>query len=103
MEEKVKSIVAKVNASGISDTEKAAIFAEISLGLRKLVWPVLIKHMPKDKLTALTSGAEPVTIDNYIELIKAAVADRGMFPELNRVINDTLVDVEAVLSRRGII
>ena len=48
MDDKLRQIVTRVEASKLADADKAKIYARISVGLESLVMPVLLAHMPKD-------------------------------------------------------
>lgn len=102
MEQKLREIIQKVENSQLSDEQKAEVYAELSQGLRSLVWPVLMKHMPEDKLKAMVDDTANVSVDTYVALIEEAVKDGAALKEIDTLSMEALSGVEAVLAKRGI-
>lgn len=94
-------LITRVQLSGLSDEDKAEIYTEINIGLHKLVWSVLVSHIPEEKLSELTTQSK-LTIDQYSDLIELALKSPGMSKELNTEIMDSLSEIETLLTKNGV-
>lgn len=100
MEEKLQAIIAAIDDAQLLDSDKDALLASISQGLRQSVLPVLLKHMSKESLTVLS--AHPVTVDAYAHLIEGAVQDGHAIAEIVDAMESLLASVQKALTESGI-
>jgi hypothetical protein len=103
MEEKLKSIVTRIEQSSLSQEEKDELYATISEGLQLTVWPVLLKHMPKDQLDYLAADPKGrVTVESYGKLITDSIKDGEALKEIDAQMNEVLTEVDNALTEEGI-
>ena len=95
------NIITRVQQSSLSDEKKADIYTQISIGLHKLVWSVLISHIPESKLKETTSQSQ-LTIDQYSDLIEIALQNPAASKELHAITIDSLSEIDAFLTKNGI-
>lgn len=91
-------IVERVTQSHLSETEKADVFASLSLGMRRLVWPILLSHIPKETLDDLLNGKEPLPMDRYTQLITQTLKDPETPKEMYNELMDALAEVDELVS-----
>lgn len=96
-----KNIITRVQLSPLSEEEKAGIYAELSLGLHKLVWTILIAHIPEEKLKEVTSQTK-MTIDQYADCIDLALKNPETSKELHDMTMESLQEIDALLTKKGI-
>lgn len=94
-------IIERVQNSTLSEEKKADIYAQISIGLRKLVWPILISRIPEQKLADTVSQSQ-LTLDQYSELIESALHDPNTSRELHDSIIEALIEINTLLTKNGI-
>ena len=99
IDEILTSIVTKVSGSKLSDTEKADVYANLSVGMRKLVWPILLSHMPEYLLKEATDGGHTFTVDDYAELIESALQNPATPKEIHEELVNALREVDALVSK----
>ena len=103
MEEKLKAIVTRIEASKLSDTDKAELYATISEGLQATVWPILLKFMPKDQLEYLSADPKSrVTVESYGKLIEDSIKDGEALKEIEGLMNAVLSEVDTALKEEGV-
>lgn len=102
MDEKLRAIVTRVELSKLSDEEKEDIYLAIAEGLHSTVWPILIKHMPKDELEELASDSAKVTVESYGKLIEDTVKDGAALKEIDDLMQQILDNVDKTLTEQGI-
>lgn len=90
-------IIDKIQVSNLSDSEKANLYAEIGLGLDKLVWPIIMSHLPKEKLEQFESKKQMST-DEYTELIESALNSPGMPKEVHDEVLAALQEVDSLIN-----
>lgn len=94
-------ILERIQASALPDEKKADVYAQITVGLQKLVWPVLLARMPEDKLRDYVDNSA-LTVEKYNELISAALTDPETPEELHSQIMSVLTEIDALLTTNGI-
>lgn len=94
-------IIERVQNSTLSEEKKADIYAQISIGLRSLVWPILISHIPKQKLADTVAGSQ-LTMEQYAELIESALHDPNTSKEVHASIIEALTEIDALLTKNSI-
>ncbi len=99
IDEVLTGIVTHVSNSKLSDTEKADVYANLSVGMRRLVWPILLSHMPEYLLKEATEGGRPFTVDDYAELIEAAMQNPATAKEIHEELISALREVDSLVSK----
>lgn len=94
----VNDIITRVTASKLPDTEKADIMAAVSLGMHKLVWPILLAHVPEYLLREVKE-AEVMTVDDYLEIIESALANPATAKEMHDELKAALEEVKQHVSK----
>ena len=103
MEDKLRAIVTKIEASTLKDADKEELYATISEGLQATVWPVLLKYMPKEELEFLAADPKSrVTVESYAKLIEDTIKDGVALKEIEEFMNKVLEEVEKALAQEGI-
>jgi len=103
MEDKLKTIVTRIEQSKLSEEEKNDLYQTISEGMQLTVWPILLKYMPKDQLDYLAADPKGrVTVESYAKLIEDTVKDGEALKEIDSLMNDVLSDVDKALTEEGI-
>ncbi|MBI4065516.1 hypothetical protein HY409_04085 [Candidatus Gottesmanbacteria bacterium] len=103
VEEKLRSIVTYIENSHLLAGEKQHLYATFSASLRSVVWPILVSHMPEEKLSMLSNKASQVTIEEYYGLIKVSLTDMTVLTELEDLMLTMLDGAEKVLRERLVI
>ncbi|MBI3343107.1 hypothetical protein HY087_02095 [Candidatus Gottesmanbacteria bacterium] len=101
MDEKLRTIVSRIEASTLSDADKEELYATISEGLQATVWPVLLKYMPKEELADLSKNPGKVTVESYAKLIEDTIKDGVALKEIEGLMNQVLEEVEKALAQEG--
>ena len=99
MEQKLKNIVARVQASALPNEVKADLYVAIQEGLRQVAMPILLKHMPEGELTDLAAHPEKVSVDAYIDFLSKTVKDGQVLIEIEAALIDVLAKVEERLKK----
>lgn len=102
VDDHLKSIVARVQASALSNDVKADLYVTIQEGLRNVAMPILIKHMPKEELTDLAANPQKMTVDAYVDLLSKTVKDGEVLKEIDTALTDVLTKVEERLKTHGV-
>lgn len=103
MEDKLKAIVDRIEASSLSSEEKTELYETISQGLQATVWPALLKYMPKEQLEYLAADPKSrVTVESYSKLISESIKDGQALAEINTSMDDVLAEVSSALDEQGV-
>lgn len=102
VDDHLKSIVARVQASALSNDVKADLYVTIQEGLRSVAMPILVKHMPPDVLQDLSQHPEKVTPEEYVRLVADTVKDGTALKEVNDALVSVLATVEERLKKFGV-
>lgn len=102
MEEKLKAILARIEASNLEEQDKVKLYAIISESLKASIWPTLVSRMPKDKLEALVKSHGKATAETYLGLIEEATKDDKVLDDVNGVLNDLVNEIDAALAEEKI-
>jgi|GEM_PF-412664 len=92
-------ILTTIADSSLSNTEKADLYVQIQVGMRKLVWPILLIHVPEYMLKEVAQSKE-MTMDTYTELIEASLANPATPKEIHDELIRALQEVETLLKQR---
>ncbi len=97
MEEKLKAILARIEASNLEEQDKVKLYAIISESLKASIWPTLVSRMPKEKLEVLVKNPGKATAESYLELIEEATKDDKVLDEVNTVLSNLVTEIDTVL------
>lgn len=103
MEDKLKTIVTKIEQSSLSNDDKEALYAQISESLHNVVVPVLLKYIPKEQLDSLANNPPKDMVAAFVVLIKNAIQDGKALKEVSDLVDEVLIDVETALQKGGIV
>jgi len=93
----VTHITNTVATSSLHDEEKADIIAQLTAGMHRLVWPILLSHVPQYLLDDATNNPEQFTMDDYVEMIDVALRNPATAKELHEELKGALEEVKALL------
>lgn len=99
MEDKLRAIVTRIEASTLSQEDKDELYRTISEGLQATVWPVLLKYMPKEELEDLSKNPGKVTVESYAKLIEDTIKDGVALKEIEGLMVEVLHEVDAALDK----
>lgn len=102
MEEKLLTLVTKIENSSLSQEEKDALYDEISQDLRALVWPALFPHMPKDKMDALDKAQGKEAVNLTRDILLTAFNSPGAFEDIEKLMDEFIVEMNKNLALEGI-
>jgi len=101
-EDRLTSIVMRVEKSGWTDEDKEEMYAKISEYLYSIVLPVVLKYTPDAQLKEMAASPSKVTIDAFIDLLRQPLSNPTMYDELNKTVHSVLDDVETALQKGGV-
>lgn len=103
MEQRLKEIIARIEASSLSEQEKAQLYTALSGGLQASVWPTLMQYVPEGEIdTLLVEPDGQKRVARYSQII-ADVVDKGnTLSEIEETMNKLLDEVDAVLKEEHI-
>ena len=102
MEEKLKAILARIEASNLEEQDKVKLYAVISESLKASIWPTLLSNMPKDKLDVLVKQPGKATAETYLQLIEDATKDEAVLDEVHEVMGKLVDEIDAALTEEKI-
>lgn len=91
------SIVTKIDSSPMSDTQKAEAYMTISGGLHRLVWPIVVSHVPHDLRESLVKQQTPLTIDQYADVMDRVFQDSTTGRDIFDQVYGALKEVDALI------
>lgn len=90
------SITSKVSLSKLSEVEKAEVLSQLTVGMHRLVWPILLSHVPEYVLKEVTDK-KSLTMDEYVELIESALKNPATAREIHDEFKAALLEVQALV------
>ena len=99
MEDKLRTIVTRIEASTLTQEDKDELYRTISEGLQATVWPILLKYMPKEELEDLSKNPGKVTVESYAKLIEDTIKDGVALKEIEGLMMEVLQEVDAALQK----
>ena len=102
MEEKLLTLVSKIENSSLSQEEKDTLYDEIALDLRALVWPALYPHMPKDKMDALNNSQRKEAVVLTRDILLTAFNSPGAYEDIEKRMDEFIVEMNENLASEGI-
>lgn len=103
MEDKLRVLLAKIEASDLTDEQKDKMLGILVDELEALVQPVLLNYVDPAKLEALANSERKVTVESFISLMKEAVANPVALPDLSAAMGQVLTDYESVMKEGGLL
>jgi|GEM_PF-7129860 len=101
-EARITNIVRRIDQSDLLDSDKIHLFAEIADGLKAAVLPVLLTHVSREELTAMSRNPASVTLDRYIEFIAHAFDEGVATDDVVRSLGAVIIEIERALEESGI-
>jgi Mg2+ and Co2+ transporter CorA len=98
LQQKLNAIIRKIDNSPFSKSQKEQLKNMVFGLLKKAVLPVMVKHMPGDKLKKFTDDPQNTTIDQYGELYAGALDDNTTMPELLSILDKMLDEIHTTIS-----
>lgn len=92
-------ITTKVGESTLPEEEKADVYAQVSVGMRHLVWPILLAHVPKDHLEEATKKSKQLSVKGYVDLIDVSIKDPATTKEIHDELKEALDEVEELVNK----
>lgn len=102
LDDRLTSVVMRVEKSGWTDEDKEAMYAAISEYLHDIVLPIVLKYTEGAELKQMAGDPSKVSVDAFIDLLRQPLTDPKMYEELNNTAQSVLDDVEAALAEGGI-
>jgi len=100
-EELLNHIIMRVENSTLVPEKKQKIYAQISIGLHKLVWSSLITHIPEEMLKKVCLQSQ-MTVDQYVDCIKNALRNPETPKIIHTSVTDALQEIDTILTESGI-
>lgn len=103
MEERLNALIARINASALSDTEKSQLYMAISGGFQASIWPVLLKFVSEQELDSLLAEIdEKKKLERYSQLIGDAMEKGTALSEIDETMNKLLDEVESAMKEENL-
>ncbi len=102
MEEKIKAILARIEASNLEEQDKVKLYAVISESLKAAIWPTLLAKMPKSDLDVLVKNPGKATAESYLHLIEEATKDEKVLDDVNQVLMNLVNEIDTALTEEKI-
>lgn len=99
IDEVLTRIITTVSQSTLSETEKKDIYAQLTVGMHRLVWPILLSHVPQYLLDDAVNNPDRFTIEEYAEIIDIALKNPATAKEMHEELFGALQEVEALLTK----
>lgn len=94
---KLTTFIRTIQSSNLSDIEKADCMAQLDLGLHRLVWPILVSHIPESDLKDAVDHPETMTVVRYGEFMGRALSDPGVAREIHEEVMGALGEIEGLI------
>lgn len=98
----LKTIIQKIDTALIPDGEKEKLFEAVLTAIQGTVWPLVVKHMPAEKVDAVTANPDSLTVDSYVDLIDQAMTDGTASDEIEPALVELFAKVEGILKEKNI-
>lgn len=102
MDELVQQLVLRIEMSKLPDNEKEEIYQEIATSFRSVVWPVVIKHSPKDELHNLAQHPSKITVESFVDLVEKSVHNGEALKEIEDLMKSMIDGFHEVLTEEGV-
>jgi hypothetical protein len=98
IDELLAAIVTKVGESTLSDQQKADVYAQLAVGMKHLVWPILLEHTPESLLKKSVS-IERFTVEDYTDFIQTALRGPNVAAALHDELKSALEEVYTIVAK----
>lgn len=95
----ITGIITSVSESKLPDTEKADVLAQLTAGMHRLVWPILLSHVPQYLLDDATNSPNRFTMGDYVEMIDVALKNPATAQEMHEELKGALAEVKTLLEK----
>jgi len=102
MEERLQSILDRIEQSSLSEEDKIKLYGIISESMKAAIWPALVSRMSPDKITDLEKANGRDAVYAYIALIEEATKDEKALDEINETLGKLLDEVDVALKEEKI-
>lgn len=89
-------VLERIAGSGLPDKEKAELYVQIQAGMRKLILPILLAHVPEYELKHVMAKSE-LTMDEYARLMEISLSNPATSKELHDELVGAIGEVEQLL------
>lgn len=103
MEDKLRVLLAKIEASDLTDEQKDKMLSILVDELQAVVLPVLLNYVDASKLETLANSEQKVTVESFIDLMKEAIGNPAALPDLSAAMEQVLADYEVVMKEGGLL
>lgn len=97
MEERLRGLIIKIEKSELRHEEKLELYAILSEGLHAAVLPVLVKHLPHEKIDAFIQHPKTITVKTYVLLIEEALKKKEAMHDLSQTLYKLLDEIERLM------
>lgn len=102
MEERLRSILARIEASSLTQDEKIQLCGMISEGLKASIWPSILQDIPDDKKEILFGNGGKPSVDEYQSTLLAVLEKKHVQEDIDQTMNKLLDAVDAALKEDNI-
>lgn len=103
MEDKLRAIVTRIEASVLTDEEKYRLYDTIAQELRMTAVPILLKYVPEEKVQALAADTSKVSVESMTTLIADTISDGKALEEMGAILDELLTELDQALSQGGVL
>ncbi len=102
MDALVQNLILRIELSTLPNKDKEALYQEVATSLRSVVWPVLIKHAPKEELDDLAKHPSTITTDSMLAFIEHSVKDGEALREIEQLMKKMVDAFHNELTKVGV-
>lgn len=99
IDEILTRIITTVSQSKLPETEKNDVYAQLTVGMHRLVWPILLAHVPQYLLDDAVNNPQRFTVEDYAELIDIALKNPATAKEMYEELLGALTEVDALVAK----
>jgi len=92
----------RIEVSSLPEKDKHELYEEIATSLRSVIWPVIIKHAPKEELHIMAQHPSKLTLQNFSEVIEKIVQDTKALQEIEELMKKIIEKFHDVLTEEGV-
>lgn len=102
IEQKLQEVLDTISALKVSDNEKLRLYGMVQESFEDVVMPIVISHISKDRLEALTADETKITVERYKDLIAEATKDGVAYEEIEQALNTVLTEIASALKEETV-
>lgn len=95
----ITGILTSVSASKLTEAEKADVLAQLTVGMHRFVWPILLSHVPQYLLDEAVNAPNQFTLGDYAEMIDIALKNPSTAKEIHTELKGALEEVRMLLEK----